>query len=49
MTTVFVYEYCCALGLGRDPSDPAHSLYREGRAMRDAVAEDFRRRRGVIR
>jgi predicted ATP-grasp superfamily ATP-dependent carboligase len=43
MTTVFVYEYCCALGLGRDPSDPAHSLYREGRAMRDAIAEDFRR------
>lgn len=43
MTTVFVYEHCCALGLGRDPSDPAHSLYREGRAMRDAVAEDFRR------
>lgn len=41
--TVFVYEYCCALGLGRHPSDPAHSLYREGRAMRDAAAEDFRR------
>jgi predicted ATP-grasp superfamily ATP-dependent carboligase len=47
MPTVFVYEYCCALGLGRDPSDPAHSLYREGRAMRDAVAEDFRRVPGV--
>lgn len=43
MTTVFVYEYCCAAGLGRDPSDPAHSLFREGRAMRDALAEDFRR------
>ncbi len=40
---VFVYEYCCAVGLGRDPSDPAHSLYREGRAMRDAVADDFHR------
>ncbi len=47
MTAVFVYEYCCARGLGRDPSDPAHSLYREGRAMRDAVAEDFRRVPGV--
>lgn len=47
MTTVFVYEYCCAVGLGRDESDPAHSLYREGRAMRDAVADDFRRLPGV--
>jgi predicted ATP-grasp superfamily ATP-dependent carboligase len=47
MTTVFVYEYCCAKGLGRDESDPAHSLYREGRAMRDAVADDFRRLPGV--
>src|SRR5205814_3019117 len=43
MTTVFVYEYCCAAGPGRDESDPARSLHREGRAMRDAVAEDFRR------
>ena len=42
MTTVFVYEYCWALGLGRDPSDPAHSLYREGRAMWEAVSDDFR-------
>lgn len=47
MTTIFVYEYCCAIGLGRDASDPAHSLYREGRAMRDAVAGDFRRVPGV--
>jgi predicted ATP-grasp superfamily ATP-dependent carboligase len=47
MTTIFVYEYCCAVGLGREPSDPAHSLYREGRAMRDAAAEDFRRVSGV--
>jgi predicted ATP-grasp superfamily ATP-dependent carboligase len=47
MMRVFVYEYCCALGLGREPTDPAHSLYREGRAMRDAVAEDFRRVPGV--
>ena len=42
MTTIFVYEYCTAQGLGRHPSDPAHSLWREGRAMRDAVVADFR-------
>jgi predicted ATP-grasp superfamily ATP-dependent carboligase len=48
MPTVFVYEYCCALGLGREPSDPTHSLHREGRAMRDAVAEDFLRVPGVV-
>jgi predicted ATP-grasp superfamily ATP-dependent carboligase len=47
MTTVFVYEYFCARGPGRDNSDPAHSLYREGQAMRNAVAEDFRRVAGV--
>jgi predicted ATP-grasp superfamily ATP-dependent carboligase len=47
MTTIFVYEHCCAIGLGREPSDPAHSLYREGRAMRDAAADDFRRVPGV--
>lgn len=41
MTRVFVYEYCTATGLGRDQSDPAHSLFREGRAMRNAVAADF--------
>ena len=41
MTRLFVYEYCTAEGLGREPSDPAHSLFREGRAMRDAVAADF--------
>ncbi len=41
MTTIFVYEYCLALGLGREASDPAHSLYREGRAMQDALAADF--------
>jgi predicted ATP-grasp superfamily ATP-dependent carboligase len=47
MTTIFVYESCCALGTGREPADPAHSLYREGRAMRDAVADDFRRLPGI--
>lgn len=39
---VFVYEHLTALGLGRDPSDAMHSMYREGLAMRDAVAADFR-------
>ncbi|HEX4613511.1 MAG TPA: ATP-grasp domain-containing protein [Urbifossiella sp.] len=38
---VFVYEYLTALGVGRDPADPLHPMYREGRAMRDAVAADF--------
>lgn len=37
MPTVFVYEYCCATGAGDE------SLVAEGRAMRDAVADDFRR------
>jgi predicted ATP-grasp superfamily ATP-dependent carboligase len=36
--TVFVYEHCTATGLGRDPRDPAHSFWREGAAMRAAVA-----------
>lgn len=39
---VFVYEHLTALGLGRDPGDAMHSMYREGLAMRDAVAADFR-------
>ena len=47
MPTVFVYEYCTALGVGRDPSDPAHSLWREGNAMRSAVIADFERIPGV--
>jgi predicted ATP-grasp superfamily ATP-dependent carboligase len=38
---VFVYEYLTARGLGADPADPLHPMYREGRAMRDAVAADF--------
>ena len=46
MTRVFVYEYCTAVGLGRATSDPAHSLFREGAAMRDAVAADFDRAAG---
>ena len=47
MRTVFVYEYCTALGLGRETSDPAHSLWREGNAMRAAVVADFDRIPGV--
>ena len=47
MPTVFVYEYCTALGIGRDPSDPRHSLWREGNAMRSAVVADFERIPGV--
>lgn len=38
---VFVFEYLTAVGLGRDPADPLHGMYREGRAMRDAVVADF--------
>jgi predicted ATP-grasp superfamily ATP-dependent carboligase len=41
---VFVYEFISAGGLGTDA--PA-SLLREGRAMRDAVSDDFRRMPGV--
>src|SRR4051812_35988254 len=44
---VFVYEYITALGIGRDPASAEHSLYREGRAMFDAVTEDLRRVPGV--
>ncbi len=44
---VFVYEYMTATGTGRDPGSPAHGMYLEGRAMRDALAEDFARIPGV--
>src|SRR6478609_7045991 len=44
---VFVYEYLTALGIGRDPTDPMHPMYREGRAMRDAVLADFRQLPGI--
>ncbi len=43
MPRVFVYEYLTALGLGREPGDTMHSMYREGKAMRDAVAADAKR------
>lgn len=39
---LLVYEYLTAVGLGREADDPHHSMFREGRAMRDAVAADFR-------
>lgn len=38
---VFVYEHVCAVGLGRDPGSPEHSLFVEGRAMLSAVSADF--------
>ena len=44
---VFVYEYLTATGIGREVRAPEHGLYREGRAMRDAVASDFARVPGV--
>jgi predicted ATP-grasp superfamily ATP-dependent carboligase len=44
---VFVYEFLTAHGVGRDPGDPLHGMYREGRAMRDAVLADLRAVPGV--
>ncbi|MBA4188157.1 MAG: hypothetical protein C0467_09085 [Planctomycetaceae bacterium] len=38
---VLVSEYMTALGIGRDSASPEHGMYREGRAMRDAVVADF--------
>lgn len=38
---IFIYEHLTALGVGRAPGSPEHSLYREGKAMRDAVVADF--------
>ena len=35
----FVYEFVTASGIGRAPDDRDRSLYTEGRAMRDALAE----------
>src|SRR5947209_10371529 len=46
MTRVFVYEWCCAnAARGNDPR--AASLFREGRTMLAAAAEDFCRVPGV--
>jgi predicted ATP-grasp superfamily ATP-dependent carboligase len=44
---VFIYEHLTALGIGRQAGSPDHSLYWEGRAMRDALAADFARLDGV--
>ncbi len=44
---IFVYEHLTAMGIGRDSADPVHAMYREGLAMRDALAEDFRKLAGV--
>jgi predicted ATP-grasp superfamily ATP-dependent carboligase len=44
---VFVYEYLTAHGIGRDPASPDHGMYREGQAMRDALAADLSRLPGV--
>lgn len=40
MSNVFVYEWCVANGIGKEPGDPLHSLYREGKAMLEAVVAD---------
>jgi tyramine---L-glutamate ligase len=40
---LLVYEYCCATGLGRSTDHPAHSLFREGQAMRNALAADYQK------
>jgi tyramine---L-glutamate ligase len=45
--TVFVYEHFTSGGTAPEPGSPEHGLYLEGRAMRDAVAADFRRIPGV--
>lgn len=39
---VFVYEFMTATGTGRTPGAPDHGCHIEGRAMRDALAADFR-------
>jgi predicted ATP-grasp superfamily ATP-dependent carboligase len=44
---VLIYEHFTAQGIGREPSSPDHSFFREGRAMCDAVAADFRRVEGL--
>ena len=44
---ILVYEHLTAHGLGRDPAEPMHAMYREGLAMRDAISEDLARIGGV--
>ncbi|HEV3384655.1 MAG TPA: ATP-grasp domain-containing protein, partial [Gemmata sp.] len=38
---IFIYEYMTSLGIGQSPDSPEHGMYLEGRAMRDALIEDF--------
>lgn len=38
---IFLYEHLTATGLGREPGDPLHGMYREGLTMRDALAADL--------
>jgi tyramine---L-glutamate ligase len=40
---IFIYEYLTANGIGQTPWSPDHGMYLEGRAMRDAIVEDFSR------
>lgn len=44
---VFVYEFLTAAGIGRELHSPDHGMYREGRAMCDALVEDFGRIDGI--
>src|ERR1700722_962834 len=40
---LFIYEHLTAQGIGQPPGSPDHGMYHEGRAMRDALVEDFSR------
>ena len=40
---IFIYEHLTAQGIGRGEDAPGHEMYVEGRAIRDALAEDFGR------
>ena len=42
MPTLALYEHCTATNLGRLPGNASHGLWREGKLMRDALADDFR-------
>lgn len=44
---VFIYEHLTAHRIGSETDSPEHSLYREGRAMRDALERDFAQLNGV--
>jgi tyramine---L-glutamate ligase len=38
---ILIYEYLTANGIGQAFNSPGHGMYLEGRAMRDALFEDF--------